>query len=379
MKKSEKIKSNIGLAIVFILCAALCTPLVIIYLDSVFDEYGLFLSVLFKLAVFLFAYYIQMIIHEAGHLFAGLLSGYSFGSFRIGNLMLIKENGKYSIKRQSIAGTGGQCLMTPPPMKNGKYPVVFYNIGGVLMNFLTLPICVLMLARCVGKPLPYVICVTMFLSGLLIVLTNGIPLKLGMLNNDGANAVEVARNRESRMVFHNQFMIIDEIRRGKRLRDMDEALFPMPSDEGMKKSISASGAVFFENRLMDEGKYDEALELINRLLIEKNAIIGLYKNLLVADKITILLIKGEGLDAVEKYYTSAQYQAFKKQMKTNISVIRTDYAYALLKLQDEKIAGEALALFDKCSKMHPYVSDIESEKELIALIDKSAKNTINSI
>jgi len=39
--------------------------------------------------------FLQIIVHELGHLICGLLSGYKFVSFRIGSRMLIKIRGKY--------------------------------------------------------------------------------------------------------------------------------------------------------------------------------------------------------------------------------------------------------------------------------------------
>ena len=77
------------------------------------------------------AFYVSLIIHEGGHLLFGLLSGYGFSSFRIGNFMWIKQDEGIKLRRLSIAGTGGQCLMTPPENKEGKIPVVLYNLGGV--------------------------------------------------------------------------------------------------------------------------------------------------------------------------------------------------------------------------------------------------------
>ena len=45
--------------------------------------------------VFLYlAWFIHVVIHETGHLICGLLSGYTFSSFRIGSFMLLKENGR---------------------------------------------------------------------------------------------------------------------------------------------------------------------------------------------------------------------------------------------------------------------------------------------
>ena len=80
---------------------------------------------------------LQILLHEGGHLIGGLLSGYHFVSFRILNWTIIKEEGKVRIKHFSIAGTGGQCLLTPPEKPMKEIPVILYNLGGVIMNLLT--------------------------------------------------------------------------------------------------------------------------------------------------------------------------------------------------------------------------------------------------
>ena len=57
-------------------------------------------------------------------------------SFRVFNLMWIREGGRIRLRRMSIAGTGGQCLMGPPDLKDGKMPVMLYNFGGAIFNLL---------------------------------------------------------------------------------------------------------------------------------------------------------------------------------------------------------------------------------------------------
>ena len=71
--------------------------------------------------------FLQIIIHEAGHLVTGLLSGYKFVSFRIFNYTILKTKGKLKIKKFGIAGTGGQCLMTPPDCPIEELKFVWYN------------------------------------------------------------------------------------------------------------------------------------------------------------------------------------------------------------------------------------------------------------
>ena len=80
---------------------------------------------------------LQIIIHEGGHLVFGLATGYRFSSFRILSWMLVKEDGKLRFRHLSLAGTGGQCLMTPPDLKDGTMPFLLYNFGGSIMNLLS--------------------------------------------------------------------------------------------------------------------------------------------------------------------------------------------------------------------------------------------------
>lgn len=77
---------------------------------------------------------VLIIAHEAGHLVGGLLSGYKFVSFRIGNLTFIRKNGHLKIKKYSLAGTGGQCLMCPPDGDPDTVPTTLYLAGGLLAN-----------------------------------------------------------------------------------------------------------------------------------------------------------------------------------------------------------------------------------------------------
>ena len=97
------------------------------------ELYILFITII----VAYFAYHIQILIHELGHLVFGKLSGYKFSSIRLGSIMLIKKKNKYKIKTLKIIGTGGQCIMNPPELdENDDYPATLYNLGGSLLNLI---------------------------------------------------------------------------------------------------------------------------------------------------------------------------------------------------------------------------------------------------
>ena len=89
------------------------------------------LDVAIILVALFIAAYLQIILHEAGHLVCGLLSGYNFVSFCIGSFTIIKQDGKIRIKRFKLAGTGGQCHMSQPrDVALDEVPTMLYNAGG---------------------------------------------------------------------------------------------------------------------------------------------------------------------------------------------------------------------------------------------------------
>ena len=132
-KKKFKLQNVIGI-IFFMAIGFFCGILMAEYIFT--KENPLFEFIVLFAAMYI-TMFLQIIIHEGGHLICGLLTGYKFVSFRIGSFTLIKINGKIKVKKLSLAGTGGQCLLSPPEMKDGKIPYVLYNLGGSILNLIT--------------------------------------------------------------------------------------------------------------------------------------------------------------------------------------------------------------------------------------------------
>ena len=62
-----------------------------------------------------------------------------------------------------------------------------------------------------------------------------------------------------------------------------------------------------------------------------------------------------------------------KAMKTSPSVLRTQYAYALLAEKNAAGAKKWLDLFEKVAKTYPYPVDVESERELMEIARQRAE------
>ena len=376
MAKDEPKKSKDQNNLVFIfslLIGGVCGISLVTVLSS-FKDKPLFESWLFLALMLIWMYasiFLQVIIHEAGHLIFGLMTGYKYLSFRVASLIWVKDNGKLRLKRLSIAGTGGQCLMTPPEAADGKPPFALYNMGGVIINIVSGLLFLGLYLLC--KDIMYLSSMLLILSiiGFAFALLNGVPLKLKMLNNDGSNTLMFKKDPKSIHAFYTQLRIAEQTSLGVRLKDMPEEWFIAPAAEEMKDIMSASLGMYAYGRLMDNLLFDEAKQAMDKLL-EVDALAGLHRHLLTCDKIFYELIGENRKEVLEQMLDKKQKQ-FMKAMKSYLTVLRTEYAYALLADKDPAKAEKILAKFNKISKTYPYPSDIESERELLDITKAKAE------
>lgn len=376
-KEKKKFSWQKLLAVVFpLLLGTACGVVIVVFLLPELDEGMSFGEYFFQFALLLVGMYLVMflhiIVHEAGHLVFGLLTGYRFSSFRIGSFMLVKERGQLRFKRMSLAGTGGQCLLCPPELQGGKIPYVLYNLGGSLMNLVLSLLCFLLYLLWRGVPYLSPLLLMSTLIGVFFALFNGIPLRMNGVDNDGRNALSLGKDAEALRAFWVQMKINEQVARGIRPKDMPEEWFAMPTEKGMQNGITSALAVFRCNRLVDEQRFDEADALMAEILDGENAVLGLYKNMLRCDRIYCELIGENRAEVLNGLLTREQKQ-FMKAMKRFPSVLRTQYAYALLAERNEKKAGKYKALFEKTACRHPYQADIESERELVEIAEKKAE------
>ncbi len=331
-------------------------------------------SFVLQMLLLLLAYYVQIVLHEGGHLIAGLLTGYRFSSFRIGSLMLLKTSRGYSFKRYSLAGTGGQCLLIPPEKKaDGSYPYKLYHLGGVLMNLITAAAFFALYYFSSEKNLCAEFCAFLAITGIIIAITNGIPMRVGGIATDGYNVLHVGKEPAALEAMWLQLKVNQMQTEGIRLKDLPAEWFVIPEHAAKNNEIIASLAVFEENRAMDALEFSRAKALIAAL--EKGGeyeIIGLYKNLLLLDKITIDLME-RGAAADTSGLDDPQMKSLRKAMAKFPSVIRTEYAIQLLKEKNAAGAQKYRELFDKISASYPNPSDIASEKEIMRCLEDAAQ------
>jgi hypothetical protein len=298
----------------------------------------------------------------------GLLSGYRFSSFRVFSFMWVKEGESIKCKRHSVAGTGGQCLMSPPDIKDGKMPVAWYNLGGSLMNVIFGLLFLGGFFLCGEVSILSAILLLFALLGFALAILNGVPLRTGTIDNDGYNAISLAKDPAALEAFWMQMKVVEETTKGMRLRDMPAEWFTVPEDEAMKNSMVAARGVFACNRLMDEERFAEADELMAHLLSIESGMVGLHRSILICERIYVELITQNRREVVEEKLTK-NLQSFMKAMKDNPSILRTQYAIALLHENDKTKAESVKAQFEKRAKTYPYPHEIDSERALMALAE----------
>lgn len=318
----------------------------------------------------LIAIYVQLILHESGHLVCGLASGYRFSSFRVGSLMLFKDGDRLKFKTLSIAGTGGQCLMLPPQNEDGRIPFQLYFLGGVLANFISSAIFALLYFVTSRTSILSPLLGALAIIGLTIGLMNAIPLRLTMLDNDGRTLRTLKKDPQAVLAFSQMMQIHSRIAAGDRVKDMPQYLFQTPDSADMTNAMIASIEVYRCNRLLDEQKFAEAADSIRALLASGAVIAGIHRGLLVCDLAYCALMTDQKFEATA--LLSPQQQKFMKSMKRFPGVLRTQYAVALISNHDAALAADVQTKFDRMAVRYPYTSDITSERELMrAALDKS--------
>lgn len=230
-------------------------------------------------------------LHEAGHLVCGLLSGYKFVSFRIFSFTFIKLDGKLHIKKYSVAGTGGQCLLAPPDLPIEKIPTVWYNLGGVLANVVA--VCALVPVLFVNlHPLFFEAIVIFILTGILLIIMNGIPMKISGTGNDAYNMLALRKNMLSKRGLVDSLRANAMIQNGVRPKDMPDSWFIVPSDINYANQLEISIPLMAASRLIDKMDYQGALRGFEHLYEHKQEIISLYVKEIECELVFLRLMCG---------------------------------------------------------------------------------------
>lgn len=365
--KNKKSGNTIAF-ILYLAVGVLCGIFVVLSSDpeKFFGTPGDFaLQMFFCMVLILAAYLIQSVIHEFGHLVFGLLTGYKFISFRIGSFMFIKKDGKLRIKLYNIVGTGGQCLMMPPPWKE-DLPTALYNFGGCIFNFVSAVLFFLLFAIAEKGSFAALFSGILCAVGFGNVLLNGIPLRINGISNDGNNALVLGKNPSALRAFWLQLYVNGLISKGERYKNMPEEWFFVPSGEDLFDPMVCTVGVMKYNYYFDIHDFEKA-ETVANYMLHAPGLLGLHRNELSCELLFLRIFRGAAPEEINALYTR-ELDKYIKATANYVSRRRLAYAYQLLYLKNITMAQKCLEVFEKTVKTYPYSSEIENEKEIIELI-----------
>lgn len=259
----------------------------VVFTDTTLTEYisrlrsGIGLEAIAAAGVGIAAFIVSLLIlipaHEAGHLVCGLLSGYKFVSFRIFNYTFIHAGGKIRIKKFAVAGTGGQCLLTPPELPDSQIPTALYNAGGVLANLILL-LAVIPLFWLDLNPFEREALVIFCLCDVLLILINGVPMKLAGMGNDAYNILLLRKSPLSKHAFVVQLRSNALIQDGVRPKDMPGEWTVWLTDIDYHNPLEVSIPLMHASRAIDEMDFERAFVEFDTLYGHKDDMIQLYVN-----------------------------------------------------------------------------------------------------
>ncbi len=325
--------------------------------------------------MYFMTFYLQIIIHECGHMVFGLMTGYKFRSIRFGSIMIVSIEGKLRFKRYSLAGTGGQCLMSPPDLVDGRMPYVLYNLGGSFLNLIFAAI-FLVLGLTVNVPYLDLFFLMNAIWGLSTALQNGIPLEL-QVPNDGSNTVALSKSKTALRGFWLSMKTVEALGDNKRLGTMPEEWFEVYEGDDLTQPLATHIIVAKCDRLLDLHRFDEAKRELVFLLDSSEYSISDVVRMVLTDNLICCEAFTENRPETYERFLTPTYHKLEKALVNNIGAIRTTYVRSLLIDHDTEKASKALIAFDKLKKTYPYPSDYELESELMAIADKLANERKN--
>lgn len=374
-KKKNKILTGV---MFFVICGAIGGALGLLlntYLKDFMNEHiksnNMFvelLKVYGLLFIFFVGYMIHIVIHEAGHLIFGFISGYSFVSFRIGSFTLIKENKKLKHKKFNIPGTAGQCIMMPPALKDGKYPFVIYNFGGVIMNLIISITGILVVIFVQGIIFPLdAILVLVSAAGIVAALTNGIPMKIGGIPNDAYNVLSMLKDEEARNGFYLQLRVNGLQSLGTRIKEMPLEMFKLKENSDLCNPMNTAARLIEYTWYLDNMDLESAKQCIDSFIPYFDKLIRLFRNEINCERIFLELVGNCDKTLIDDLYDK-DLKRYIKSAKYMISKKRLLMAYEGFYNEDKSKALKYYEDTKQLAKKYPVKGDADMELMIVEWI-----------
>lgn len=328
----------------------------------------LIIAVLTFATIFIWMFF-HIIVHEAGHMFAGLATGYAFVSFRVGKITLVKTTYGMRLRKMMILGTAGQCLMCPPDVEPENCPYKFYHLGGSLANIIVATVFMGIFSTQEFNMTSYFWFFMPAIMGYALGISNLFPAKIQGTQNDGYNLfVDLRRNLLVRkcmnivLTMNAVLTVVDDYSRlNGELRD---ELMKMDFENLDITNATIANAYLYQASLyFADRKFDDAYRIYKRLL-DTEGVIKVFKNEAKCECLFYNVIKNAPAEVIDGLYDK-DLQTYIKATSLYPSRHRLMYAYNLLYKKDSDKAMDELAEIMKLLDVYAIKADVKLEFDII--------------
>ena len=211
-------------------------------------------------------------------------------------------------------------------------------------------------------------------NGVWMALVSAIPVRGKLVNSDGRNILECARNKEGMRAFWVQLKIAEYMAKDVRIKDMPEEWFRMTENATVQRAMPGIMAMYSVKRLMDEHRFEEAAEKIEGIEETAHSLSSLQRFLLTTDRVFCELVGSQKEDVLDRW-NDRKNRSLAEKLENQISVMRTQYAYALLKEKNKKKAEKIRKTFEIGVRFYPFRAEVQGERELMDLAEQRAEQS----
>lgn len=315
--------------------------------------------------IFTFFMLVQTVIHELGHLVFGLIYGYSFVSFSLFFITLIKKEGKLRFTKFNHSNIAGQCLMKPKAKNMPLFNTMMYNLGGGMLNIIFSLIFILIsLNKVTGYNL---LLIRLFYgAGLTMAIMNLVPLKVSGIPNDGYNSLMLNRDSNSLKALNDSLIIYSKIVAGSLYSEIPKEYLYLYNDYDYNNPLLTMILIYKINYFLEIEDYSKAYSLMNDALEGYPDMLSTYYKIIERDKLFFDILNDETLEDLK-----LKYQNFNEIVDTsiiNLDTLKIKIVYNKFILEVEDLYLLNLEKYKTLINTSQFKADQIISKQLLQLI-----------
>lgn len=315
-------------------------------------------GIFFMALVFLSGFLINIIGLELLHVIGGLIGGYKVTSVNILHFCLEKRENKWKFCLKEYDGLTGETIIAPRKEKLSLKPYVWAPLFGYATE-----IALSIVAYSSISKDPYttkgwlaVVALAYILISSIIALYNFVPLKLDTMT-DGYRMILLSK--DANIKAYNEYLSVRELHRQNKEVENTKVYEEITE-------FTASLNIFAIYEFLKNEKYEEAEEVIDLLLVNKDKVTPNEVNRIIAQKLYIKALTLPKEEAKKEYETLCDDNC--RRFIANDNSMESLRAYVLIAGMIEESEGEVRFAKSKLQKAknNALPSVVEVEEKLFA-------------